>query len=163
MTGWVDYAILAILGASALISVVRGLAREVLSLAGWIAAIWLGLAWGPAMARALTPWVQVEAVRLAAGFLLVFLATLVAAGVTAFLVGRLLARTGLGATDRLLGALFGLARGALVITLLVLAAGTTGLPGAPWWQESALLGHFQELALQVRGHLPPDLAARVRF
>ena len=40
---WMDYAILIIIGISALISVLRGFVREALSLLGWIIAIWVSL------------------------------------------------------------------------------------------------------------------------
>ncbi|MCA9859406.1 MAG: CvpA family protein, partial [Thermomicrobiales bacterium] len=58
--------------------------------------------------------------------------------------------TGLTGTDRLLGTVFGLARGAAIIVVLVLAAGLTPLPNDPWWQQSLLLGRFQEGALWLR-------------
>ena len=40
---WADYAILIIIGISALISIVRGFIREALSLLGWIVAIWVSV------------------------------------------------------------------------------------------------------------------------
>ncbi len=71
--------------------------------------------------------------------------------------------TGLTGTDRVLGMAFGLARGAAVIAVLVLAAGLTPLPKDPWWQQALLLRHFQESAVWLRDFLPPELAQNIRF
>jgi membrane protein required for colicin V production len=92
-----------------------------------------------------------------------FLATLLIGGLIGLLASYLVDYTGLTGTDRLLGAVFGLARGSAVIVVLVLAAGLTPLPNDPWWQQSLLMGHFQEGALWLRGFLPPELAQNVRF
>ena len=164
MASWVDFLIVAILVLSALISLVRGLVREALSLAGWVAAFWVGIEYGPWAAARLDPWVGgPPGLRLAIGFAALVLATLLAAGVVSFLAGQLVARTGLGGTDRTLGLVFGLTRGAVVVTLLTLLAGLTALPQDRWWQESLLVGHFQEMALWARAFLPADIAAEVRF
>jgi membrane protein required for colicin V production len=102
-------------------------------------------------------------VRLAAAFLLLFLGTLIVTAVVGFLVGRLVDLSGLSATDRTLGLAFGLGRGVALVAILVLLAGFTSLPRDPWWRQSVLLPHFQDLALWLRGFLPPEIAARVAY
>ena len=72
-------------------------------------------------------------------------------------------KTGLSGTDRVLGIVFGVVRGVVVVALLVLLAGLTTMPKDPWWGESALLGHFQVIALELRALLPPDMAAYFNF
>ncbi len=160
---WVDYAILIIMTLSAIISIWRGFMREVLSLLGWIAAFWVALAFGDGVADRLVNHIETPSVRLGAAFALLFVVTLMIAGVVNFLIGRLIENTGLTGTDRMLGVFFGAARGIAIVTALVLAAGLTPLPADPWWSESLFVGHFQDLAVWIRGMLPEDYARHVTF
>lgn len=156
---WVDYAILGIIGLSALISVVRGFVREALSLAAWIAAFWVAFHFFERGAELLVPYISVPSVRLASAFLTLMVLTLLVGGVVNYLAGQLVQKTGLSGTDRMIGVLFGVVRGAAIVTLLVLLAGFTSLPKDPWWKQSVLLVHFQDAAVWLRGHMPADVAA----
>jgi uncharacterized membrane protein required for colicin V production len=64
-------------------------------------------------------------------------------------------------TDRLAGLLFGIARGAIIIVILVMLAGLTPLPESPWWVESQLIPHFQALAVWLNTHMPDSIAGYV--
>ena len=63
----------------------------------------------------------------------------------------------------MLGIVFGIARGALVVGVLVLMAGLTPLPQDSWWEQSVLLGRFEAMALWMRSYLPPEVAAYFTF
>jgi membrane protein required for colicin V production len=156
---WADIVILVLIGLSMAISLWRGFTREALSLVAWIAAFWVGFsfAWYPA--ELLEAHVAVPSARLALGFLGLFIATLLIGGVINYLIGKAVDKTGLTGTDRMLGLLFGLARGIVLVGILVLLAGLTPLPQDPWWGESLFIGHFQQLAELLRDLLPPDIAA----
>jgi membrane protein required for colicin V production len=65
--------------------------------------------------------------------------------------------------DRVLGALFGAARGVLMVTALVLLAGLTTLPQQPAWRTALLRSPAEGLALQVRPWLPQDVSQRIRY
>jgi membrane protein required for colicin V production len=160
---WVDYAILVIVAISAIISIWRGFMREVLSLLGWIAAFWVAFAFGRAVAGGLVSYSETPSVRLGAAFALLFVGTLMVAGLANFLIGRLIASSGLTGTDRMLGVFFGLARGMAIVTALVLAAGFTPLPQDPWWHESLFVGHFQDLAVWIKQKLPEDFSRHITF
>ncbi|MGH8657899.1 MAG: CvpA family protein [Gammaproteobacteria bacterium] len=160
---WVDYAILVIMALSAIISIWRGFMREVLSLLGWIVAFWVALGFGDVVADRLVNHIETPSVRLGAAFALLFVATLMVAGLVNFLIGRLIASTGLTGTDRMLGIFFGLARGIAIVTALVLAAGLTPLPKDPWWSESLFVGHFQDLAVWIKEMLPENFAQHITF
>lgn len=160
---WADLAILTILAISALISIWRGFLREVLSLAAWVAAFWVALSFTHPAAGLLLDYVSVPTVRLVLTFLGLFMGTLLVVAVFNHLMLRLMVKTGLSGTDRMLGVFFGLARGVAVVTVLVLLAGLTPLPQDPWWRESMLIGHFQSLALWMRTYLPEDLAGHFSF
>lgn len=159
---WIDYVILGVIGLSTIISLVRGFVREALSLVVWVFAFWVAWTFFRELAVHLGVF-SVPSVRLGVAFAILFIATLIVGALVNYLIGQLVDKTGLSGTDRLIGMLFGAARGALLIAVLVLLAGLTPFPEDPWWQESRLLGHFQELATWLKGLLPEDIGERFRF
>lgn len=158
-----DYAVLGIVGFSVAASVLRGAVREVMALGSWIAAFWAAKLYGAALAPLLPQSLSSPAGRAVAGFLGVFLAALVAMSLLTLAVSRLVKTAGLGPVDRSLGAVFGLARGLLVVVTLVLFAGFTSLPREPMWQEAALHEPLEQAASNVRAWLPADIAKRIRY
>ena len=160
---WVDYAIVAVVCISALISLFRGFVREAISLLGWIVAFWVALTFMDLAAAPLAPYVEAPTLRLAAGFGILFLVVLLTTAVVNYLAGLLVDRSGLTGTDRVLGMAFGAARGALVVAGLVLLAGVTAMPQDPWWRESALIKHFEALAVEIRELLPSDIAQHLDY
>ncbi|MGH8537606.1 MAG: CvpA family protein [Gammaproteobacteria bacterium] len=150
---WVDYAILAIIGLSALISIWRGLIREVLSLLAWILAILVAVTFMRPLADLLTPYISMPSARLIIAFVALFIATLLCGAIINFVIAKLVMSSGLSGTDRVLGIVFGVARGALVVGVLVLIARLTPLPQDPWWEQSVLLGRFEAMALWLRSYL----------
>lgn len=155
---WVDGAVIGIVLISVLVSVLRGFVREVLSLLAWIAAFWVASAYAVPASELLAPYVTIESARVVLAFVGVLIVTLIAVGIINHLIGTLLDKTGLSGTDRLLGALFGLARGAAIVLILVLFGGLTKFPADPWWREAQSLPPFETAALHVISVMPSDLA-----
>ncbi len=160
---WVDIAILVIVGISALISVMRGLVKEVLSLVAWVLAFWVAIIFSSNIAVMLEAHVSTESVRNILAFLSLFIGTLLLMGLVNLLISKLMDSTGLTGTDRALGVIFGVLRGVAIVLVLVLLAGLTPVPEDPWWQQSIFLGHFESLALQVVAILPPDISQHFKF
>nr|VFJ63116.1 MAG: membrane protein required for colicin V production [Candidatus Kentron sp. FM]VFJ65123.1 MAG: membrane protein required for colicin V production [Candidatus Kentron sp. FM]VFK15922.1 MAG: membrane protein required for colicin V production [Candidatus Kentron sp. FM] len=159
LMNWADFIILAIIGISAIFSISRGFISEALSLFGWILAFWLGFTFMHPLAMELAPWIDTPSVRLIIAFVALVVITLLLTALVNGLIGRLVEKTGLTGTDRMLGIIFGAVRGIAIVAICVLLLdGLTVLPADPWWQESMLLGRFQELATEIRGLLPPELA-----
>jgi len=160
---WADWVILGIVLISALVSLLRGFAREAISLGGWIAATWISLTFLEPGAELLVGHVSQPSARLALSFLALFLGVLLLTGIAATVVGMIVDKTGLTGTDRVLGMVFGAARGLVIVGLLVLGAGMTPLPQDPWWRESVVIPHVERLAITVGDALPPDIASRLKF
>ncbi len=160
---WVDIAILTIIGVSALISVLRGLIKEVLSLVAWILAIWVGITFTEPVAQLFVSYVSYPSARLFLAFLALFISTLIIMGIANHLIGKLVTSTGLSGTDRALGIVFGMIRGGAIVAVLVLLAGFTPVPQDPWWQESIFIGHFQDLALAAQPYLPEEIAEHLSY
>lgn len=160
---WVDIVLAGVVGLSALMSLLRGFVREALALASWVAAVWIAFSFTPDAAELIAARVSVPSVRLGIAFVALFVATLLVAGLLVYLVGLLVDRTGLSGTDRLLGMLFGIARGFILAAVLVMLAGLTPMPRDRWWAESVLLPHFQRAAEQLRALLPEEVRRHVDF
>lgn len=153
---WADYVILGVLGLSVLMGLWRGFVGEVLALAVWVVAVWVAWTLGPSVAASLTA-VSLPSARIVLGYALCFIAVLIAGAIVGFLMRKLVAGSGLSGTDRLLGAIFGIARGLALVTLTVLLLGFTPFPRDPWWHESRLLPSFQQAAQWASAHMPPEV------
>lgn len=160
---WVDYCILAIIGVSVAISIWRGFTKEALSLAGWIIAAWVALTFADKLQVLLESQITVPSLRLVVAFAILFIATLFLAGLVNYLASQLIKKTGLNGTDRVVGILFGVARGCLLVAVLVLLGGMTPMPQDPWWREAQLLHYFQDIAIWIRQFLPDEIAKSIRF
>ncbi len=160
---WIDYAVLAIIGVSVLFSVIHGFVRELLSLASWVSAFLVAQYFAAQVAALLPAAVPNESLRLLAGFLAVFLLVLLAATLLAIAISSLIKRAGLGAADRLLGAVFGLVRGVAVVMVIVLLAGLTALPTTPAWRQAMTSAPLEALANTVKVWLPSDLSKHINY
>src|SRR5258706_16218076 len=116
---WLDYAVIGVFFASLVVGALRGLVREVLSILGWViaflAANLLAGPLGPVMPQAIPS----PELRIAAAFVAVFVGSLIVTTLVGLLLSKIVKAAGLGGVDRALGAVFGTARGVLI----VLAAG----------------------------------------
>lgn len=159
---WFDYAVFAVLGFSALVGLLRGLMRELISIAGWIAAFVLATLFAGDAAR----WMPESLGPLLAG-LLGFLAVFVGVLLVAFFLGLILSllvrAAGLGFADRMLGAAFGLVRGVVIVLVAVLLAGLTPLPQEAFWKQAVLSGPVETAALSLKPFLPEGVAQRLRY
>ena len=158
-----DYSVLAILVLSILLSMVRGVVREILSLAGWVVAFMVANSFAAGFAPLLPSGITGESLRLLLAFAALFLSSLLAMGLITMLISALVKTVGLGFADRFMGSLFGFARGLLVVLLMVLAAGLTALPQEPFWKKAVLSKPLEMAAMMVIPWLPRDLSKRISY
>ena len=154
----VDYIILGVIALSAVISLFRGFVKEAFSLFMWISAFWLSWMFFRELAALLIQWISLPSARLGISFALIMIVVLIIGGIIGYLLSKLVEHTGLSGTDRLLGVFFGVARGVVIVAILILLAGLTPVPEDPWWKGSLLIGHFQEISVWLRDLLPEDIA-----
>lgn len=158
-----DYAVLAIVAASVVLGAWRGLVSEVLALAAWAAALLAGCALTPEMAPVFGEWLKEPALQYAAAFAVIVVAVLVAVALARLALSKLLRAIGLGPLDRFLGAVFGVARGVLVLLLCVLAGGLTALPQQAWWRQAWLAPPLETAVLAANPWLPAAVAKRLKY
>ena len=160
---WFDYSVIAIVILSALLGYWRGLVYEILSLLGWVVAGIVARLFAAKAAPYMPAALGAEAVRTAAAFTLLFIGTLIIGGIVAWMLSKLFKWVGLGWLDSLLGGVFGVLRGVLVVLALVLLAGLTGFPKEPFWRNATLGKPLENVALAVKDWLPENVAQRVHY
>ncbi|MFT6388837.1 MAG: membrane protein required for colicin V production [Cellvibrionaceae bacterium] len=151
MFNWADWAIIAILAISSLISLRRGFVKEALSLAIWIVALAVASLFSPKLAPLLAVYIEAPSIQQMAAFASLFVATLLVGGAVNYLLSTLIKATGLSGTDRLLGVLFGLVRALIVVMVILLyAPKLIPLYEDSWWQQSALIPQFLDFEDRFR-------------
>jgi membrane protein required for colicin V production len=162
MTGF-DYTVIIIILLSALLGWWRGLVYEVLSLLGWVAAWVVARLFAASAAPYMPAGLGAESVRIAVAFVVLFVATLIVGGIATWLLSKLVKWVGLGWLDGLLGTLFGMLRGVLVVLVLVILAGMTRLPNEPFWRNAWSSKPLESMALVIQALLPSSVAQRVHY
>lgn len=160
---WVDIVIPGIIAVSALISLMRGFVREALSLLGWLAAFWISLTFADDLANLFLTGISTESLRIIVAFTILFVITLVVMALINNLASQLIKKSGLKGTDRMIGMIFGIARGAVVVSVLVLLAGFTTLTQDAWWNDSIMIEVFHEFAVWLRQTVAPDITGAQLF
>lgn len=151
---YADYVVLAIIAISILVGSIRGFVKEAFSLAVWAAAFLIAFQYSGALAMHLENHIELPSVRTSLAFAGLFISILLVGGLLTFLVGKLVEKTGLSGTDRLLGGVFGGVRGLALVLAIMLFAGLTPVPQDPWWQQSRMIQSLMPLAEWSSQYLP---------
>ena len=112
--------------------------KEALSLAAWVTAFFVSIAFSAHLSAVLLDVISNDGLRYAAAYVILFAATLMLAAVLNRLFAQLIKMTGLSGLDRVLGTVFGFARGLVVIVVLVFVAQALA-PQAQVIDQSVLL------------------------
>ena len=158
-----DYVVLFILAASVLLSLLRGLVREILSLASWVVAFVVANAYGAALAPLLPPVVPGDALRMMVAFAALFFGVRILMGLLSKVVAALVSATGLGLVDRGLGSVFGLGRGLVIVLAGVILCSMTALPQQAFWKQAQLSGAAEQGARLVKPLLPEAFARQIKL
>lgn len=138
MTG-ADVFILLVLLGSTLIGVLRGFIREAVSLVFWILAVWLAWQFGPVIVphlggllanASIAPWV---------GRLVILVLVLLIGWLAGMMLSYFTRAMGLGTLDRVIGLLFGIMRGVLLVGLLVIGGELLKMDQEDFWMQSKLI------------------------
>jgi membrane protein required for colicin V production len=155
-----DWVILAALGLSVVLAAAQGFFLEVFSLAGVVVGFLLASWEYPVVAAWLTfinpPW----AANIVA-FFAIFLAITILAGTIGRIVSWGIKQAGLRWVDRVLGGAFGLLRGLLMVTVVVMAVAAFA-PTARWISRSELAPYFLVAGRAASWLTPADVRSKVR-
>lgn len=159
-----DYLVLGAIVISAGIGLLRGLMRELFSLIGWVLAAWLAYRYGEHAAQ----WLPLGMpggglARQVAGFVLLFVATILACGLLATLLTLLLKTVGLSLADRGLGLVFGAIRGLVFVMIMVTLGSLTALPQEPFWRLAVTRPYIETAVRLAKPWLPSEFANKISF
>ncbi|MCZ2720364.1 CvpA family protein [Marinomonas sp. 15G1-11] len=134
-----DWVIFIVILLSSLISLKRGFIKEVFSLITWAMAFAIAVKFSSQLQSLMVDQLQNDQVRYIASFLILFISSLCVGALISYLLGSLVQVTGLSSTDRILGMIFGFARGSLIVVAVIsLLSLSTSFTENEFWQESKL-------------------------
>ena len=176
MLNYVDVAICLILFISVGIGIYKGFVKEALFLASLIVALFLAFYLSEYPVRWLMPvsqnwggeWlgfnVEGGSIVFVISFILIFIVSLFIGNLLSNALSNLVSHsTILKGMNRILGAAFGLARGAIIVMLLVIFAGLTKVSIYDWWNQSRLLPPFVDGAQYIVAMLPTQYSWHFDF
>jgi membrane protein required for colicin V production len=156
-----DYLVLFIVISSVIISTMRGLFKELISLMSWVLALVVANAYGAALAN-LLPF-EVQSMRMIIAFISLFIGVRLLMWLLALVFDSIITATGLKVIDRGLGSLFGLARGFIIVLAVVLACGMTAIPQQAFWQHAVSRPWVEATAMAIKPYFPGTIARYVNF
>ena len=142
MLNALDLFLIGILLVSLIWGLFRGLVREVLALGSWVFAGWLTWRYGATVGDYLMEWLSSERLSYFAGLGAVFVGSLAAFTLISRAAYKQFRFSGLTVMNRILGAIFGIARGVVVSTLLLFGAQFSPAIEADWYRDSELVPYF---------------------
>jgi len=142
---------------SAMLAMVRGFSREVLSIASWVAAAAAAYFFHPIVVPYVAPYIDHAQVQLAAAAAIVFFVALIIVTVITMKVADFIIDSRVGALDRTLGFLYGAARGVLVVAVALLFFNWLVGPNPPAWiAEAKSLPLLEGIGNWLESILPDD-------
>lgn len=154
---WADWTLVGIIVFSSLISVMRGFAKEALSLVIWLVAFVIARRFHPHAETLLSSHVADPQMLTLAAFLTLFILTLLVGAIISYLVSMLIKITGLSAFDRVLGVVFGAARGVVVCVVIVALVRYTPWANSVWWADSEVIKQLTVIEFWTRSVLSASI------
>ncbi len=158
-----DFLVLFVLICSIVISTMRGLMKEILSLLSWVVSFVLANAYGESLAMLLPEAIPGKSTRLIVGFVALFIGVRLLMMLLTMALDAVIKASGLSVADRGLGGLFGLARGLVIVLAVVLVCGMTAIPQQAFWKNALLSPLAETGARTVKPFLPGEVARHVQF
>jgi membrane protein required for colicin V production len=153
---YLDIGIVVIILITALVGMVQGFVWMTIFLMTWIAAIFLSISYSGELAKALPFDLANELIQTGLAALLIFLGVLLAGALINFLFSKAIHAIGIGAIDRIFGAVLGIGLGTLILSLLTILSGMTPLPDEKFWKTSTIIPKLEESATWVKSFVPPE-------
>ncbi len=158
-----DYIVFIIIGISIVVSMMRGAVREVLAIAGWLVAIYVAKTYATQLIPLLPTNIPSEALKILAAYVIVFFGVLLVASLLIIALSSLIKKIGLNWLNRGVGAVFGFARGLLIVSVLVFLAGLTSLPKDARWTNAMFSSPLEALVKSMLPFVPQMVAKHVQY
>ena len=155
--------VLAIIGISIIVSMMRGAFKEMLAIIGWLVAFYVAKTYSSVLSPMLPQDIPTEALKTLAAFLILLIAVLFINSLLSIAISSIISKVGLGWLNRLLGIGFGFAKGVLIVCVLVFLAGLTSLPKERMWTDAVLSSPLEVLVKSTFPWLPYSVTKHVKF
>lgn len=152
-----DYIIIGIILISVAISFLRGFVREALSLLTWGTAIIAAIYYSTELSEVLAHKIHMPSLRLLVSFAIIFLSILILGSIASLFIASFIKKIGFSGTDRVLGVVFGLVRGILIVSMMIMVANFTQIPSHSEWKTSLLIPHFEVVANWLTQFIPANI------
>ena len=154
---YIDIFITVAIVISVVVGFVRGFVKEAISIGALLFAIWAALYFGPAVGDVSQSWLSSEELQMWFGRVLVFAVVLSLGGLLGWGISKLVRLSVLSGMDRLMGSIFGAARGILLVAVAVIGGQFAGFDNDDWWTESRLMPHVQVVSDWIAVMAPQGL------
>ena len=131
---------------SVLIGFVRGFIKEIISIASLLLAVWISTKYGSYVGSYFALWINEPNGQLWAGFVSSFIGVILLGMLTARVLSKVFRLSLSAKIDRILGAGFGLIRGAILLVIIVLGGQLTNVTEEEWWIDSLYIPYAKILA-----------------
>ena len=159
-----DGVVAAVVLISALLAMFRGFVREVLSIAAWVAAAILAYLFYEDLLPYVAEYVSNPTVAIIISAAAIFLVSLIVVSLITMRISDFVMDSPVGALDRLLGFIFGAARGVLLLVVAALFFNyLVDEPDRPEWVTTAMsYPELSRLSEQLLAAIPDDPEAAIR-
>jgi len=154
---WFDVVIVGILTLSIIISFFRGFLREAISLLTWVVAVLVALKFAGPLSSEFSNHLESASLRYLISFVLLFVIVLIIGAVINLIIKVLVEKVGIGFFDRVLGVIFGAARGILAVTIMLMLLSVGTMQQKPWYAGSQLAPQFSPLVTWLKGFIPEKM------
>ncbi|UTC24778.1 CvpA family protein [Candidatus Comchoanobacter bicostacola] len=155
-----DYLVWGIIAVSTLYGIVRGFVKEAVSLTAWLLSLWLAYAYSSDLSAYLADHISTQSFRVAIMVVAIFAVVLISGSLVRRCVYWLIESVGLSGLDYVLGAVFGMARGGVIVLLLITLLDSLGLSGDMWWKDSVMI-HKLAVWVEVAPNYMPDFLVKI--
>lgn len=163
MMSTIDLALIGVVILFSLIGLWIGLVRGALYLLTLVSAGLIAILFTSNMSVWLTDYISIEPLRIAASFIILYVAVTVLGGIVSSLIAHVIARTGLSGINRMLGLFFGSACGLVLVCVFVLVGHYLPYSSDAWWLESQLIPQLQVVAEMLKQYLPASIEEVKKF
>lgn len=158
-----DYIVIAIFAISIIVGLMRGIVKEVLSIAGWFVAVFVAKTYTNQVLPFVPDSIPGEGLKVLAAFVILFIASLLITGLISMAISSLFSGVGLGWLNNLLGSFFGFARGLIIACVIVFLLGFTSMPEDERWKNAMFSATIETIVLGVLDYAPEFIRDKVKY
>jgi len=159
---FIDILIILVLFASLILGFFRGFVKELMSLMAWVFAFFVAYYFSSSVAIVL-PFDAEVSIKYVTSFVLIFIFVLIISSILIKFISAFVHKIGLGASNIILGGLFGILRGVIIVYFLVFVIEKTSFAEDADWQQSNSIVLIKLLVEKTFPYLPQNWLNNVKY